>query len=73
MPSAESRSDVIAHERGTPARSRSRTRFAPMAGRLHIATDTVKSHVHTILEKLSLGGRVEVAARGRLPPPSSAK
>jgi len=33
--------------------------------RLSIATDTVKSHVHNILEKLSLRSRVEVAARGR--------
>jgi DNA-binding NarL/FixJ family response regulator len=31
--------------------------------RLGIATDTVKSHVHNILEKLSLRSRVEVAAR----------
>jgi RNA polymerase sigma factor (sigma-70 family) len=30
--------------------------------RLGIATDTVKSHVHNILEKLSLRSRVEVAA-----------
>ena len=30
---------------------------------LSIATDTVKSHVHNILEKLSLRSRVEVAAR----------
>ena len=30
---------------------------------LGIATDTVKSHVHNILEKLSLRSRVEVAAR----------
>jgi two-component system, NarL family, nitrate/nitrite response regulator NarL len=35
--------------------------------RLSIATDTVKSHVHNILEKLSLRSRVEVAVRGRAP------
>ena len=34
--------------------------------RLSIATDTVKSHVHNILEKLSLRSRVEVAARARV-------
>ena len=34
--------------------------------RLNIATDTVKSHVHNILEKLSLRSRVEVAARARV-------
>jgi DNA-binding NarL/FixJ family response regulator len=33
--------------------------------RLNIATDTVKSHVHNILEKLSLRSRVEVAVRAR--------
>ena len=33
--------------------------------RLSIATDTVKSHVHNILEKLSLRSRVEVAVRAR--------
>ena len=38
-----------------------------IAERLTIATDTVKSHVHNILEKLSLRSRVEVVihARGR--------
>jgi DNA-binding NarL/FixJ family response regulator len=30
--------------------------------RLHIATDTVKSHVHNILEKLSLHNRLQIAA-----------
>jgi DNA-binding NarL/FixJ family response regulator len=35
--------------------------------KLNIATDTVKSHVHNILEKLSLRSRVQVAARGRAP------
>ena len=37
--------------------------------KLNIATDTVKSHVHNILEKLSVRSRVEVAvrARGRVP------
>jgi len=32
-----------------------------IAGRLHIATHTVKSHVHNILEKLALHTRLEVA------------
>ena len=30
--------------------------------RLHIAVHTVKSHVHNVLEKLSLRSRLEVAA-----------
>jgi two-component system, NarL family, nitrate/nitrite response regulator NarL len=34
--------------------------------RLSIATDAVKSHVHNILEKLSLRSRVEVAVRAGL-------
>ena len=33
-----------------------------IAGRLHVATHTVKSHVHNILEKLALHTRLEVAA-----------
>jgi DNA-binding NarL/FixJ family response regulator len=33
-----------------------------IAERLHIATHTVKSHVHNILEKLALHTRLEVAA-----------
>ena len=33
--------------------------------KLNIATDTVKSHVHNILEKLSVRSRVEVAVRAR--------
>jgi DNA-binding NarL/FixJ family response regulator len=37
-----------------------------IAKRLSIATDTVKSHVHNILEKLSLRSRVEVAVRARV-------
>ena len=37
-----------------------------IAKKLSIATDTVKSHVHNILEKLSLRSRVQVAARGRV-------
>jgi DNA-binding NarL/FixJ family response regulator len=36
-----------------------------IANRLSIATDTVKSHVHNILEKLSLRSRVEIAVRAR--------
>jgi DNA-binding NarL/FixJ family response regulator len=33
-----------------------------IANRLHIAVHTVKSHVHNVLEKLSLRSRLEVAA-----------
>lgn len=33
-----------------------------IASRLHIATHTVKSHVHNILEKLTLSSRLEIAA-----------
>lgn len=33
-----------------------------IASRLHVATHTVKSHVHNILEKLTLHTRLEVAA-----------
>jgi len=33
-----------------------------IAARLHIAVDTVKSHVHKVLEKLALGSRLAVAA-----------
>jgi DNA-binding NarL/FixJ family response regulator len=33
-----------------------------IAGRLHIATYTVKSHVHNILEKLALNTRLQIAA-----------
>jgi DNA-binding NarL/FixJ family response regulator len=36
-----------------------------IADRLHIATHTVKSHVHNILEKLALHTRLEVAAFAR--------
>jgi DNA-binding NarL/FixJ family response regulator len=32
-----------------------------IAQRLHLATDTVKSHVHNILEKLALHTRLEIA------------
>jgi DNA-binding NarL/FixJ family response regulator len=43
-----------------------------IAGRLHLAVDTVKSHVHNILEKLALHTRLEIArfrhAGGSLPP-----
>jgi DNA-binding NarL/FixJ family response regulator len=40
-----------------------------IAMRLHIATHTVKSHVHNILEKLALRSRLQIAAfaRGRDP------
>lgn len=46
-----------------------------IADRLHIATHTVKSHVHNILEKLALHTRLEVAAYAheeRAKPSSSA-
>jgi DNA-binding NarL/FixJ family response regulator len=33
-----------------------------IAAHLHIATHTVKSHVHNILEKLALSSRLEIAA-----------
>jgi len=33
-----------------------------IAERLHIATHTVKSHVHNILEKLALHSRLQIAA-----------
>jgi DNA-binding NarL/FixJ family response regulator len=33
-----------------------------IAQRLHIATDTVKSHVHNILEKLAVHNRLQIAA-----------
>lgn len=36
-----------------------------IAQRLRIATNTVKSHVHNILEKLALHSRVQIAARAR--------
>jgi DNA-binding NarL/FixJ family response regulator len=41
-----------------------------IANKLHIAIDTVKSHVHNILEKLSVRSRMDVAvrSRGRTPP-----
>lgn len=38
-----------------------------IATRISLATDTVKSHVHNILEKLHLRSRVQVAARRRGP------
>lgn len=38
-----------------------------IAARLYIAVHTVKSHVHNILEKLSLHSRLEVAAYSRSP------
>ena len=33
-----------------------------IAQQLHLATDTVKSHVHNILEKLALHTRLEIAS-----------
>jgi len=33
-----------------------------IAARLHIATHTVKSHVHNVLEKLALSSRLQIAA-----------
>jgi DNA-binding NarL/FixJ family response regulator len=33
-----------------------------VAERVHLATHTVKSHVHNILEKLALHSRLEIAA-----------
>ena len=36
-----------------------------IAGTLHIATHTVKSHVHNILEKLALNSRLQIAAFAR--------
>ena len=46
-----------------------------IADRLHVATHTVKSHVHNILEKLALHTRLEVAAyahdEGEQSPPSA--
>ena len=41
-----------------------------IASRLHIATHTVKSHVHNILEKLALGSRLQIAAFARKRKPS---
>jgi DNA-binding NarL/FixJ family response regulator len=40
-----------------------------IAARLNIATHTVKSHVHNILEKLALGSRLQIAAFARRTPP----
>jgi DNA-binding NarL/FixJ family response regulator len=39
-----------------------------IAARLHIATHTVKSHVHNVLEKLALGSRLQIAAFARRRP-----
>jgi len=36
-----------------------------ISARLHIATHTVKSHVHNILEKLALSSRLQIAALAR--------
>ena len=36
-----------------------------ISSRLHIATHTVKSHVHNILEKLALSSRLQIAAFAR--------
>lgn len=43
-----------------------------IAGRLGIAVHTVKSHVHHVLEKLSLHTRLEIATRARSGAPSRA-
>ncbi|UCG50784.1 MAG: response regulator transcription factor [Candidatus Latescibacterota bacterium] len=40
-----------------------------IASRLHIATHTVKSHIHNILEKLALRSRLQIAAFARRIPP----
>jgi DNA-binding NarL/FixJ family response regulator len=45
-----------------------------IAHQLSLATYTVKSHVHNILEKLALHSRLQIAAhahRGAMPPASS--
>ena len=39
-----------------------------IAARLHVATHTVKSHVHNILEKLTLHTRLEIAAYAHAQP-----
>jgi DNA-binding NarL/FixJ family response regulator len=39
-----------------------------IAQRLHLVTNTVKGHVHNILEKLTLRTRLEIAALGSVPP-----
>jgi DNA-binding NarL/FixJ family response regulator len=39
-----------------------------IASRLHIATHTVKSHIHNILEKLTLRTRLQIAAFARRKP-----
>jgi two-component system nitrate/nitrite response regulator NarL len=47
-----------------------------IAQRLDIATYTVKSHVHNILEKLALHTRLEIAAhahRGATKPPDTSE
>jgi len=44
-----------------------------IARRLHLATYTVKSHVHNILEKLALHTRLEIAAYARRDRPSDTK
>jgi DNA-binding NarL/FixJ family response regulator len=40
-----------------------------IAAHLHIATHTVKSHVHNILEKLTLSSRLQIAAFAHRRPP----
>jgi DNA-binding NarL/FixJ family response regulator len=44
-----------------------------IARRLHLATYTVKSHVHNILEKLALHTRLEIAAYAQRDTPSETK
>src|SRR2546430_3863435 len=41
-----------------------------IAQRLHLATNTVKGHVHNILEKLALHSRLQIAAYARSGPKS---
>jgi DNA-binding NarL/FixJ family response regulator len=44
-----------------------------IAQRLHLAIDTVKSHVHNILEKLALHTRLEIASYAHTGPGPDAK
>ena len=42
-----------------------------IGNKLNIAIDTVKSHVHSILEKLAVRSRVDIVLQGRLLPPAA--